>query len=143
MGNLYETDIVAWASEQAELLRARRWSALDIDNIAEEIDNVGRTEKRELGSRMTVLLAHLLKWQCQPAHRSNSWLRTIRTQRHQIARELGKMPSLRACLTDPDWLSDAWEAAVAWAAKETGIDEFPEHLPWTVEQALAPDFLPD
>lgn len=66
MGNLYDTDIAAWASEQAALLRGRQWSALDIENIAEEIDSVGRTEKRELGSRMTVLLAHLLKWQPNP-----------------------------------------------------------------------------
>ena len=143
MGTPYDGDIVAWASEQAELLRKRQWSELDIDNIAEEIDSVGRTEKRELGSRMAVLLAHLLKWHCQPAHRSNSWLRTIRTQRRKIDRALQKMPSLRPCLADPEWLDDAWEAAVEWAARETGIDEFPEDLMWTVQQVTDHDFLPD
>jgi hypothetical protein len=143
MGNSYETDIVAWASEQAELLRSGQWSRLDIDHIAEEIDSVGRTEKRELGSRMTVLLAHLLKWHFQPEHRSNSWLRTIRTQRGMIARALAKMPSLRPCLSDSEWLDDAWEDAVAWAARETGIDEFPEELVWSVNQLLDPGFLPD
>ena len=143
MGKRYDGDIVAWASEQAALLRKRQWSALDIDNLAEEIDSVGRTEKRELGSRMTVLLAHLLKWQFQPAHRSQSWLRSIRTQREKIARALQKMPSLQPCLADPEWLDDAWEDAVEWAAKETGIDEFPEDLIWTVQQILDPGFLPD
>jgi hypothetical protein len=143
MGNHYDADIVAWAAEQAELLRSRQWSALDIDNIAEEIDSVGRTEKRELGSRMTVLLAHLLKWHFQPEHRSNSWLRTIRHQRKEIGRALQKMPSLRPCLDDPEWLDNAWESAVEWAAKETGIDEFPEDLIWTVQQVIDHDFLPD
>ena len=143
MGSRYDGDIVAWASEQAALLRNRQWSALDIDNIAEEIDSVGRTEKRELGSRMTVLLAHLLKWHFQPEHRSNSWLRTIRTQRKKIDRALQKMPSLWPCLADPEWLADAWEAAVEWPAKETGIDEFPEDLMWTVQQVTDHGFLPD
>lgn len=143
MGHLYEGDIVAWANEQAALLRSRNWAALDIENIAEEIESVGRTEKRELGSRMTILLAHLLKWHFQSSRRSNSWLRTIRTQRRKIARALEKMPSLRPCLSDADWLDDAWENAVELAARETGIEEFPENLVWSVNDVLDSEFLPD
>lgn len=62
----YDTDIVAWAQEQARLLRAGRFDALDIEHIAEEIEDVGKSEQRELENRMAVLLAHLLKWQHQP-----------------------------------------------------------------------------
>ena len=143
MGHLYDGDVVAWASEQAALLRARQWDALDIDHIAEEIEDVAWTERRELGSKMTDLLFHLLKWHFQAAQRSNSWLRIIRTRRRQIERALVKMSSLRPCLDDAGWLSDAWEDAVVLAAKETDIDEFPEDLMWTAQQALDPGFLPD
>ncbi len=143
MGNLYDTDIVAWATQQAALLREGAWSALDIANIAEEIESVGRSEKRELASRMSVLIAHLLKWQMQPDHRSRSWLRTLRHQRARLDRLLRSAPSLKPCLDDAEWLADAFEEAVALASKETGIDDFPERFPWSVEQMLDPNFLPD
>jgi hypothetical protein len=94
----YETDFHAWAMEQAGLLRAGRLADADIVNIAEEIESMGRSEKRELVSRLGVLLNHLLKWQCQPALRGNSWRLTIREQRRKIARHLRDDPSLRACL---------------------------------------------
>ena len=74
----YETDVIAWANRQAALLRAGRFSELDIANIAEEIEDVGKSEERELASRMAVLLMHLLKWQYQPERQSRSWLRTIK-----------------------------------------------------------------
>ena len=73
MATTYEKDIVAWATEQAYLLRSGQLSAIDIEHIAEEIEDVGKSEQRELSSRMTVLLAHLLKWQFQPSHRCSSW----------------------------------------------------------------------
>ncbi|MDR3089077.1 MAG: DUF29 domain-containing protein, partial [Desulfobulbaceae bacterium] len=73
MNTAYETDVVAWAGEQARLLRAGRFDLLDIENIAEEIEDVGKAEQRELMSRMAVLLAHLLKWQYQPERRGKSW----------------------------------------------------------------------
>ena len=103
MGTTYETDVVAWATEQAALLRSGQFSAIDIENIAEEILDVGKSEQRELESRMAVLLAHLLKWQFQPERRSSSWEETIRVQRNRIERRLRKTPSLKASLSDPDW----------------------------------------
>ena len=69
MGTDYETDVVAWASEQARLIRAGRFDLVDREHIAEEIEDVGKSEQRELATRMAVLLAHLLKWQHQPERR--------------------------------------------------------------------------
>jgi hypothetical protein len=140
----YETDIIAWANEQASLLRAGQLTSLDIDHIAEEIEDVGKSEQRELSSRMTILLAHLLKWKMQPAFRSSSWEATIHAQRKGISRRLKKTPSLVASLSDPDWQADAWDDAVALAAKETEISyaEFPQTCPWTNEQILSGDFFP-
>ncbi len=102
MGTRYETDVVAWANEQAALLRSGKLSQLDIANIAEEIEDVGKSEKRELASRMAVLLAHLLKWQFQAGRRGSSWQRTIREQRKSILLRVRKTPSLKSCLTDSE-----------------------------------------
>ena len=82
--NSYDGDIVAWANEQVRLLRAGAFSELDIEHIAEEIEDVGKIEQRELAHRMSVLLAHLLKWQHQSERRGNSWRRTIKEQRRAI-----------------------------------------------------------
>ena len=112
MGNLYDTDIVAWATQQAALLREGAWSALDIANIAEEIDDVGRSEKRELSSRLAVLLSHLLKWKFQPELRGNSWRATIAVQRRALTRKLAKSPSLKHQLSDHAWLEETWDDAL-------------------------------
>lgn len=137
----YHTDIVAWAREQAALLRAGRFEALDIEHLAEEIEDVGKSEQRELENRMAVLLAHLLKWRYQPERRGNSWRRTLAEQRKAIARRLRKTPSLQPDLQDPEWWEAVWGDAVAQAGQETGL-EFPETCPWPVESILDPDFLP-
>ena len=84
MSNVYENDFYAWAMEQAELLRARGLDAADIDNIAEEIESMGRGEKRKLVNRLTVLLLHLLKWHFQPGYRSPSWSSKVREQRIRV-----------------------------------------------------------
>lgn len=86
MGTSYDKDVVAWAAEQAALLRAGKLSDIDIEHIAEEIEDVGKSEQRELASRMAVLLAHLLRWQYQPERRGSSWKTTLRLQRSAIAR---------------------------------------------------------
>lgn len=143
MGNLYETDIVAWAQQQAGLLRRGQWSALDIANLAEEIEDVGRSEQRELASRVAVLLAHLLKWQYQPALRSKSWRATIAVQRRAIARQLKKAPSLKQVLADAEWLEAAWDDALRLAIAETNLHAFPERPLWSPDQILDPDYLPD
>ena len=144
MSATYETDVVAWANEQAALIRAGRFDKLDLAHIAEEIEDVGKSEQRELAHRMSILLMHLLKWEHQPSHQSNSWISTIREQRKSIARRLQKTPSLQTSLSDADWLDDAWLDARNEATKETGIefDKFPVTCSWTIENVLQQDWTP-
>ncbi len=77
----YDSDVAIWADEQASHIRARRFDLLDLEHLADEIQDVGKSERRELESRMAVLLAHWLKWKYQPDRRGSSWDRTIREQR--------------------------------------------------------------
>lgn len=142
MGTLYEADIIAWATEQAQLLRSGNLTALDLEHIAEEIEDVGKSEQRELASRMAVLLCHLLKWQFQASHRSKSWERTIREQRKALSIRLKKTPSLQLSLQDQDWIESTWADAVAKAVEDTGLDSFPESCIWDVADVLRADFLP-
>ena len=142
MGTVYDKDVVLWAQEQARLLRSGQFSQLDIEHLADEIEDVGKSEQRELASRMTVLLAHLMKWQYQPARRTRSWQRTINVQRDGLARRLEKTPSLKASVRDPEWLAEAWNDALASAIEETGLDAFPDNCPWTVDRILDAAFWP-
>jgi hypothetical protein len=141
----YETDVILWSQEQARLLRARRFSELDIERLADEIEDVGRSEKRELANRMAVLLAHLLKWRSQPQNRTNSWRATIVDQRRRIALAIKETPSLKAVMRGLDWQEDAWLDARTQARKETGLadDDLPESCPWTMDQACDPEFWPE
>ncbi len=138
----YEDDIVAWANEQARLLREGQFDRLDILHIAEEIEDVGKSEQRELASRMAVLLAHLLKWKYQSDRRGRSWEGTIRTQRRAIALRLERTPSLKAILRDAAWWEETWADAVAATTLETGLDTFPNDCPWPQSDILQPDWLP-
>jgi hypothetical protein len=142
---LYDEDLVAWAQEQARHLREGRFELLDIEHLAEEIEDVGRSEQRELANRMAVLLAHLLKWRYQPERRGVSWQVTLSGQRERLRRRLEKTPSLKATLSDPDWWADAWLDARIEAARETGVEiqRFPAACPWTVEQILGEGWLPE
>lgn len=140
----YDRDLVAWANEQARLLRARRFELLDVEHIAEEIEDVGRSEQRELASRMAVLLAHLLKWRYQPERRGASWEKTIKARRKDIGYALEESPSLLPKLQEPRWLDMVWARAVAQAVDETGLDCFPEVCPWTMrDEVLREDWLPE
>ncbi len=143
MGTLYDTDIVAWASEQAELLRARQWHALDLANIIEEVDEVGKSAKRELKSRMAVLIRHLLKWKFQPQLRSKSWRATIDVQREDVGHCMEETPSLKHVLADEQWLHAAWTRALVDAISETGIHDLPRQPIWTVEDVMNGQFFPD
>lgn len=138
----YETDVVAWACEQARLIRAGHFDLLDIEHIAEEIEDVGKSEQRELANRMAVLLAYLLKRQYQSERQGNSWARTIKEQRKRVLIRMDKTPSLHTCLHDPDWWTDVWADAVAQAVNETGIDTLPEACPWATEAILGEGWLP-
>ncbi|WP_321799935.1 DUF29 domain-containing protein [Caballeronia sp. J97] len=144
MGTPYEKDVVAWAEEQAALLRAGKLASIDIEHIAEEIEDVGKSEQREFASRMAVLLAHLLKWKWQPERRGASWRTTIGVQREAIGRRLRRTPSLKPMLDDADWIGDMWGDARQQAANEmqSGFSGVPEVCPWSMSQVLDADFLP-
>jgi len=141
----YDADIILWSEQQARFLRAGRFAELDIEHLADEIEDVGKSEKREFVSRMGVLLAHLLKWSRQPTKRSPSWRSTIVVQRKRIALAIKGTPSLKAVMRDPDWREEIWLDALAQAQKETGLtpNELPEACPWSMEQATDPDFWPE
>src|SRR6476661_3554616 len=93
--NLYETDFYAWTQEQVNLLRHQQWSQVDLSNLIEEIESLGRKERQELRNRLSVLIGHLLKWEHQPEQRSRSWLATIRVQRRETLKLLSENPSLK------------------------------------------------
>jgi len=140
---LYETDFYGWIQRQADALHLRDFAALDLDNLIEEIESMGRSEKRELESRIELLLMHLLKWVYQPMHRSNSWQATIKEQRRRVADHLGENPSLKSALSET--YKKTYRYAVLGAIKETGIGEaaFPSECPWTFAQAMDDDFWPE
>ncbi len=140
---LYEVDFYAWANEQAELLRAGRLAEADIGNIAEEIESMGRSEKRELVSRLTVLLLHLLKWQAQPLMRGNSWRNSVEIQRIAVESHLGDNLSLKSTLSAALW--EGYRVARLQAQGETGLPAtaFPAACPWTFEQMMDEGFWPE
>ncbi len=140
----YETDIVAWSQEQAGLTHARCFGRLDLEHIAEEIEDVSKSEPREFASRMAVLLRYLLKWQYQPVRRGASCEKTIKAQRKELAYNLTETTSLRAKLQDPDWLDMIWARAVALAVTETGLDCFPDTCDWSMDnEMLNPSWWPE
>ncbi len=139
----YELDFHAWASEQATLLRAGRLSDIDMEHIAEEIEALGRGERHELTSRLSVLLLHLLKWSYQPELRGRSWELTIKEQRRQIARHLKKNPSLKPWTDEA--MAEAYGDAVLRAELEMNLlrDMLPWGCPYRFEQVLDEAFWPD
>lgn len=139
----YQKDFYGWTQEQAALLKAGRLHELDVINLLEEIETMGRSEKRELDSRLTVLLVHLLKWLYQPARRGKSWQLTIEGQRDNCFDVLDDNPSLKPQLND--LINRAYSKARTLAAKETGLDKsvFPVTCAWTLAQILDNEFYPD
>ncbi|MDQ6435819.1 DUF29 domain-containing protein [Mesorhizobium sp. LHD-90] len=139
----YEVDFAQWCVEQGALLRAGRLDALDRENLAEEIESLGGSEEDEIGSRLNVLLTHLLKWRYQPDKRSSGWRGTIAEQRYRIGRRLKRSPSLRAFPAEV--LVDEYKTARLLAAGKTGLPEqiFPETCPFVVDQILEESFFPD
>jgi hypothetical protein len=138
----YEEDFFAWTQEQARLLRARDARGLDWDHLAEEIDSMGRRDRRELESRLRLILHHLLKWQVQPGLRGRSWRGTLREQRRQAEKLLKESPSLRPQL--PALITEAYPDALADALDETGLppQNFPADCPFTVGQILDAGYVP-
>lgn len=143
MNTAYNQDFYRWTQEQSAILKSGRFSELDIEHLGEEIESMGKSEKRELVHRLTVLLAHLLKWQFQPGYRGVSWKLTVTEQRGQVKDVLDDNPSLRATL--PETVDKAYRYAVLQAAKETGIgqESFPAACPYTIERILQENYLPE
>jgi hypothetical protein len=143
-GTLYAEDFYLWTQQQAALLRTGKWQELDYENLAEEIESVGRSEKRELGHRLEVLLMHLLKWQYQPEGRreGHSWEDTIWEQRRQLVALLQDSPSLRHEVAPR--LAQHYPAARRKAHRDTRLPDatFPVMCPWSVEQVLDEEFWP-
>ena len=141
--NLHETDLYAWTRQQLQLLKSGQLSALDVSNLIDEVDDMGGSIRNQLESRLEVLLMHLLKWQYQPNYRGRSWQLTIKEQRRKIERLIRKNPSLQNTLDQT--LADAYGDAILAAAKETGMAEniFPEQCPYSIQQIIYSDYLPD
>jgi len=140
---LYDRDFYAWANEQAALLREGKLSQADIEHIAQEIESMGKTEKRELVSRLTVLLLHLLKWRFQAQKRTKSWESSIKVQRSLLSDHLDDNPSLAPLA--PAAMARAYQLAVLEAVGETNlhVSVFPETCPWTFDEVMKADFWPD
>ncbi|MEB3148088.1 MAG: DUF29 domain-containing protein [Sphaerospermopsis sp.] len=138
---LYETDFYAWTLEQAKLLKQGQLNQLDIVNLIEEIESLGKREKQELRNRLGILIGHLLKWQYQSNKRSNSWKATIREQRRRIKEHLEENPSLKSYLSEAIVL--AYQDGVDLAIQETNLPDttFPLENPYSISQILDPDFL--
>jgi hypothetical protein len=131
--SLYDTDYVAWLEEQVAHLRAGRLAALDVDNVAEELESLMKKERRQLRNRLEVLVAHLLKWDHQPAQRSNRWRASVAEQRTRIRRLLQDSPSLKPLVAES--AREVYADAVEQAAIEIGLSEAaPQTLPYSVEQ---------
>ena len=140
---LYDRDFYAWANEQAALLREGKLGDADIEHIAQEIESMGKTEKRELASQLTLLLLHLLKWRFQPGRRSRGWEASIKVQRDLLADHLEDNPSLKPLI--PAVTVKSYQIAVVEAVAETGLPEsaFPESCPWSFDEMMDPDFWPE
>ena len=140
--DLYDRDFFEWTRCNAALLRTGRFQEADIQHIAEEIEDMGRRDRRELFNRLKVLLVHLLKCQAQPEKRSPSWEDTIDTQRDEIALVLQDAPSLKNFALAI--LPEVYPKAVRKAARETGLSTgaFPESCPYSLSQVLDTEFFP-
>ncbi|HHP7230134.1 MAG TPA: DUF29 domain-containing protein [Xenococcaceae cyanobacterium] len=136
----YNLDFYGWTQQQANFLRTQQLENLDWNNLAEEIADMGRSEKRQLESRLEVLIMHLLKWQFQPNLRSRSWQLTIKEQRLRLTKLLQENPSLKSNLTEI--IPKIYPLAVISAEKETGLASFPETAPYKLHEILSSEFLP-
>ena len=141
--DLYEHDYYTWALKQARALKEHRSEDLDWKNLAEEIEDLGKSERRELQNRLEVLLAHLLKWQFQPKRRSRIWKATIAVQRVKLRQLLDQNPGLKPSLSSV--LAQAYEPArieVASRLPAATAEQPPKSCPWTFQQVMDDTFLP-
>lgn len=139
----YDKDFYAWTIHNAKLMREGKWSEVDLEHVAEEIESMGKSDKRELINRFAILLAHLLKWKFQPERRGNSWKNTIKTQRLDVSELLIDSPSLNHELDKQ--IEYAYEKALLIAVNETGLtqDTFPKTCSFSLSECLDFEFFPD
>lgn len=138
-----QTDFNLWIQKTAQLLRSHRWQEIDLEQLIEEVENLGKSERRAITSQLIRLLLHLLKWQYQPQRRSDSWLDSITDARTQIELAMQDSPSLKSYPSEQ--LNDSYQKARRQAAKQTGIgiSVFPEYCPYSLELVLDEDWLPE
>jgi hypothetical protein len=151
LANLYYQDYTQWARSTAELIKAGRFAELDIEHLLEELTDMGMSEKRELESRLRVLLCHLLKWQFQYRQLSErwqefdgrSWRSTITTQRAELQLHLRKHPNMKRFVSEA--IEEAYQDARVLAAKESklAITTFPPDCPYTQAEILDDEFYPE
>jgi hypothetical protein len=140
---LYDQDFYLWIETTAKQLKEGRFSEIDLENLIEEIESMGRNEKRALERNLVVLLMHLLKYKYQPEKRSNSWKGTIREHRRRLTRAFKDSPSLKPYFQEV--FTDCYQDARKQASDETGLSvaTFPVDSQFTTDECLNEDFLPD
>ena len=140
---LYDTDFYRWTQMQATALRAKDVAALDLEHLAEEIESLGKRDRRAVESYLEVILLHLLKWAYQPDRRGRSWEKSLLQARHRLAKLLRESPSLASQV--PEFLHEGYPHARRLAAVETDLPltTFPATCPWAGEQVLDEYFWPE
>jgi hypothetical protein len=143
MSEKYLTDFSSWISQTAQLLREHRWHEIDLPNLIEEVEDLGKSERRGITSQLIRLLLHLLKWQYQPQRRSDSWLDSITDARTQIELAIEDSPSLRSYPLEQ--LEQSYHRACRQAAKQISLEisVFPETCPYSLELVLKENWLPE
>jgi hypothetical protein len=138
--SLYEQDFYAWTIEQSKFIEKGQFENLDCQNLAEEIESLGKQQRQELENRLAILLGHFLKWDYQTSHRSKSWKATIREQRRALEKLIQKNPSLKPYL--PEAMEEGYQSGLDLVVRETPLDypDLPEKCPYTREQIFNPDF---
>jgi len=140
----YDTDFYAWTQAQAAAIRAKDVAALDIEHLAEEVEDLGRRVRHAIVSQLERLLLHLLKWRYDPAQDPRRlWRLSILDARHEISHDLADNRSLHGYPAER--LADAYRYARRVAAIDTELPlaTFPEACPWTIAQVLDEDFWPE
>ncbi|MEO0377459.1 MAG: DUF29 domain-containing protein [Cyanobacteria bacterium P01_A01_bin.17] len=140
---LYNQDFAQWLDQTVQLLKEGKLDELDLENLIEEVESLGRSEKRALSSNLIIVILHLLKWRYQPEKRSGSWKGSIIEHRRRVKRLLKDSPSLKSYLESE--FTDCYANARLQAAGETGLDiqAFPVDCPYGLEALLTDGFLPD
>jgi hypothetical protein len=143
MNETYVSDFNSWIEQTTQLLRERRWHEIDVAHLIEEVEDLGKSERRGIASQLTRLLLHLLKWQYQPQRRSDSWLDSITDARTQIELAIEDSPSLKSYPAEQ--LEDSYQRARRQAAKQTDLEilALPKECPYSLELVLDEDWLPE